>query len=146
MRQWTGHCACTHRAGRLGPRQWSAAYAILPFVAIVQHPLDRLPAGHVDAPVPRLAVGGGCRRRSSSEGDRFVAERGAQAQPPDDCCAMTTALADPPSHCRGAPVTDTKKPRHHKRATDVGAVLPKQVARGMKGPTGLSAIAPRGYG
>src|SRR5229473_5194864 len=96
----------------MGPHQWTAGQAILPFAAIVQDLLDRLPAGHVDAPkdkgVPRLAVGGGCRRRSSSEGDRFIAERGAQAQPSDDCCAMTTALADPPSHCRRAPVTDTK--------------------------------------
>jgi|SRR5262249_9280393 len=28
-----------------------------------------------DKAVPRLAVGGGCRRRSSFEGDRFIAEK-----------------------------------------------------------------------
>jgi len=47
----------------------------------------------------------------------------AQAQPSDDCWAMTTALADPPSNCGRALVTDTKKPRNHKRATGVGGGL-----------------------
>jgi len=56
-----------------------ASLARLSFTAIVQDLLDRLPERDVDAPkdkaVPRLAVGGGCRRRSSFEGDRFIAEK-----------------------------------------------------------------------
>jgi hypothetical protein len=44
-----------------------------PFTAIVQDLLDRLPKGDVAAPKDKAW----CQQRSSFEGDRFIAEKGA---------------------------------------------------------------------